>query len=57
MVRRESTKKDIKQAIDTLLDVKVSKVNVRINWTGKHASIRLQDGYDAEEAALKLGAF
>ena len=57
LVRREATKKDIKQAIETLLDVKVSKVNVRINRTGKHASIRLQDGYDAEEAALKLGAF
>ena len=37
--------------------VKVAKVNVRINRTGKHASIRLADGYDAEEAALKLGAF
>ena len=52
LVRREATKKDIKQAIETLLDVKVSKVNVRINRTGKLASIRLQDGYDAEEAAL-----
>ncbi len=57
IVRREATKNDIKRAIEELLDVKVSKVNVRINKTGKHASIRLQDGYDAEEAALKLGAF
>ena len=57
IVRREATKKDIKEAIEALLQVKVSKVNVRINRTGKHASIRLADGYDAEEAALKLGAF
>ena len=57
IVRREATKKDIKEAIETLLQVKVAKVNVRINRTGKNASIRLQDGYDAEEAALKLGAF
>ena len=57
IVRREATKKDIKEAIETLLEVKVAKVNVRINRTGKHASIRLADGYDAEEAALKLGAF
>ncbi len=56
-VRREATKQDIKKAIEKLLEVKVAKVNVRINRTGKHASIRLQDGYDAEEAALKLGAF
>ena len=57
LVRREATKKDIKIAIEELLGVKVSKVNVRINRTGKHASIRLAEGYDAEEAALKLGAF
>jgi hypothetical protein len=25
--------------------------------TGKHASVKLAEGYDAEEAALKLGAF
>ena len=31
IVRREATKKDIKEAIETLLEVKVSKVNVRIN--------------------------
>ena len=57
IVRREATKNDIKEAIETLLEVKVAKVNVRINRTGKHASIRLSDEYDAEEAALKLGAF
>ena len=57
IVRREATKKDIREAIESLLEVKVAKVNVRINRTGKHASIRLADGYDAEEAALKLGAF
>ncbi|MDP7002956.1 MAG: 50S ribosomal protein L23 [Candidatus Thalassarchaeaceae archaeon] len=57
IVRREATKKDIKNAIETLLDVKVAKVNVRINRTGKHASVKLREDFDAEEAALKLGAF
>jgi len=57
IVRREATKKDIKEAVEYLLEVKVSKVNVRINRTGKHASVRLSEGFDAEEAALKLGAF
>ena len=37
--------------------VKVAKVNTRFTITGKHASVRLAEGYDAEEAALKLGAF
>ena len=31
--------------------------NTKITITGKHASVRLADGYDAEDAALKLGAF
>ncbi len=57
IVRREATKKDIKEAIEALLEVKVAKFNVRINMTGNHASIRLAEGYDAEEAAFKLGAF
>ena len=40
-----------------MLEVRISKVNTRITKVGKHASVRLADGYDAEEAALKLGAF
>jgi large subunit ribosomal protein L23 len=57
IVRRESTKKQIRDAVEMLLDVKVAKVNTKITITGKHASIRLAEGSDAEEAALKLGAF
>ena len=57
IVRRESTKTQIRQAVEMLLDVKVAKVNTKITITGTHASIRLAEGYDAEEAALKLGAF
>ena len=57
IVRRETTKADIKAAVEELLDVQVVKVNTRITITGKHASVRLAEGYDAEDAALKLGAF
>lgn len=57
IVRREATKKEIREAVEQMFDVKVAKVNTRITITGKHASVRLADGYDAEEAALKLGAF
>ena len=57
IVRREATKADIKAAVEKLLDVQVAKVNTKIAITGKHASVRLADGYDAEDAALKLGAF
>lgn len=57
IVRRESTKAQIKAAVEELLDVQVAKVNTKITITGKHASVRLAEGYDAEEASLKLGAF
>ena len=43
IVRRESTKKQIRDAVEMLLDVKVAKVNTKITITGKHASIRLAD--------------
>ncbi len=57
IVRREATKAQIQAAVEELLDVQVAKVNTKITITGKHASVRLADGYDAEDAALKLGAF
>ena len=57
IVRREATKAEIKAAVEELFDVQVAKVNTKITITGMHASVRLADGYDAEEAALKLGAF
>ena len=57
IVHRDSTKAQIKMAVEEMFDVKVAKVNTRITITGKHASVRLAEGYDAEEAALKLGAF
>lgn len=57
IVRREASKSDIKAAIEELLEVRVAKVNTRITKEGKHASVKLAEGFDAEEAALKLGAF
>ena len=57
MVHRDATIAQIKGAVEELFEVKVAKVNTRITITGKHASVRLAEGYDAEEAALKLGAF
>ena len=57
IVHRDSTKAQIKMAVESLFEVKVAKVNTRITLTGKHASVRLAEGYEAEEAALKLGAF
>ena len=57
IVHKDATNKQIREAVEQMFDVKVAKVNTRFTLTGKHASVRLADGYDAEEAALKLGAF
>ncbi len=57
IVSEKATKADVKEAVERLFDVKVAKVNVRISKHGKHASVKLAPGYDADEAAQKLGAF
>ena len=48
---------DIAKAVETIFDVEVEKVNVRNSKHGKHASVKLAEGYDAEDAAMRLGAF
>jgi large subunit ribosomal protein L23 len=57
LVRRGATKAQIARAIETIFEVEVAKVNVRNTKHGKHASIKLAEGYDAEDAAMRLGAF
>ena len=57
LVHKTANKHDVASAIEQLFDVKVSKVNTRITKHGKHASVKLAEGYDAEEASMKLGAF
>ena len=56
IVRRSATKADIAAAVEALFDAEVAKVNVRNTKHGKHASVRLAEGYDAEDAAMRLGA-
>ena len=57
IVHKDATKTEIRDAVEQMFDVKVAKVNTRICKEGKHASVKLAEGYDAEETALKLGAF
>ena len=57
IVRRAATKKQIAREVETIFEVEVDSVNVRNTKHGKHASVRLAEGYDAEDAAMRLGAF
>ena len=56
IVLRAATKKQIARAVETIFEVEVDSVNVRNTKHGKHASVRLAEGYDAEDAAMRLGA-
>ena len=57
IVHRSASKSQIARAIETIIEVGVAKVNVRNSKHGKHASVKLAEGYDAEDAAMRLGAF
>ncbi|MDA0715134.1 MAG: 50S ribosomal protein L23 [archaeon] len=57
IVHRSATKEQIARAVEAIFDVEVAKVNVRNSKHGKHASVKLAEGYDAEDAAMRMGAF
>jgi len=57
LVRRTANKNDIAAAVEILFDAEVAKVNIRNTKYGKLASVRLAEGYHADEAAMRLGAF
>ena len=57
IVNRDATKAEIKREFERRFEVKVAKVNTRILKTGKHAIIRLKEGYSAEEIGMRIGVF
>jgi len=57
IVNRKATKAQIARAVAQIFDVEVAKVNTRITKNGKHASVKLAEGYSADDAAMRLGAF
>lgn len=57
IVRNNATKNEIKAAFEKLYEVKVSKVNTMILKDGKHAIIKLKEGYSAEDIGMRIGVF
>ncbi len=58
IVRRNSTKGQIRQAVEMLYEVKVVKVNTLITPQGqKKALVKLAPEYNAADIAVKLGLF
>jgi large subunit ribosomal protein L23 len=57
IVKRSATKRQIKDAFESLFDVKVEKVNTKIRKDGKHAVIKLKEGYSAKDVGDRIGVF
>ena len=57
VVRKDSTKTEIKKAFEERFEAKVAKVNIKLMKDGKHAIIKLKEGYSAEEIGMRIGIF
>ena len=57
VVRRNSTKTQIKDAIEHMFDVEVEHVNTRITKHGKHAIVKFAPEFDAEDIGMRIGVF
>jgi len=56
IVSKESTKKDIKDAVESLYQIEVVSVNTMLTMDGKKkVHIRLSDKFSAEEVASHFG--
>jgi len=57
IVHRDASKTDIKNAFEERFEVKVDKVWTRIQKDGKHAIIKLSEGFSAEDIGMRVGVF
>lgn len=56
VVNKRATRKEVKEAVEKLYNVKVSKVNIIISPNGeKKAHVKLSKEFSAEEIASKFG--
>ena len=57
VVRKDAKKPDIKKAFEERFEAKVDKINIKLMKDGKHAIIKLKEGYSAEEIGMRIGIF
>jgi large subunit ribosomal protein L23 len=57
VVRRDSTKKEIKDAFEELFEVTVESVNTKYTRHGKRAIIKLTADHSAEDVGMRIGIF
>jgi large subunit ribosomal protein L23 len=57
VVRQDATRLEIKRAFEERFEAKVAKINIKTMKDGKHAIIKLKEGYSAEEIGMRIGIF
>jgi large subunit ribosomal protein L23 len=57
VVKRDANKQQIKDAVETMFDVKVKAVNTRITKGGKHAVVIFMPDFKAEDIGMRIGIF
>jgi len=57
VVRRDATRDEVKRAFEARFEAKVEKINIKNAKDGKHAIIKLKEGYSAEEIGMRIGIF
>jgi large subunit ribosomal protein L23 len=57
VVRKDATRAEIKKAFEDTFEAKVQQINIKIVKDGKHAIIKLKEGYSAEEIGMRIGIF
>jgi large subunit ribosomal protein L23 len=57
VVRRTANKKQIKNAVEEMFEVKVKEVNTRITKDGKHAIVKFMPDFKAEDIGMRIGIF
>jgi len=57
VVRQDATRPEIKRAFEERFEAKVAKINIKTMSDGKHAIIKLKEGYSAEEIGMRIGIF
>lgn len=57
IVKRTANKKIIKKAIEQMFDVKVTSIKTQIKKDGKHAIVRFEPEFNAEDIGMRIGIF
>lgn len=57
IVHRNTSKSEIKTVFEERFEVKIKKIQTKIQRDGKHAIIKLTDDYSAEDIGMRVGIF